>query len=65
MSLNVESGRFFLALNSWVSFVVGVVVVIVATSGVIIVVGVAMVVVRAFNSCVSMYEATTSEEKTL
>jgi hypothetical protein len=24
-----------------------------------------MVVVRAFNSCVSMYEATTSEEKTL
>jgi hypothetical protein len=45
LSLNVESGRFFLALNSWVSFVVGVVVVIVATSGVIIVVGVAMVVV--------------------
>jgi hypothetical protein len=32
--LNVESGRFILALNSWVSFVVGVI-----TSSVIVVAG--------------------------
>jgi len=33
LSLNVESGRFFLSLNSWVSFAAGVVIVVVTVGG--------------------------------